>query len=222
MILTPQGKWDDTCIRCSLHQCRGGYPPLFLQGAAPAKYLIVTEAPSIEDLQSGYLNSGQKLDIIFELLNESGIDTNTVCFTALVACPSYKIIPAGEDDEGERIAYQSPRAEEIAACEPRLNEVIYRIDPRLIITFGTPPWKNLVSTQDRKRKNTITECAGDIFDVWIRGRGRDVRYPLLGLLPVEQIISNPSRAAHGPAAQTLAALTTARHYVTKLEGEEAT
>lgn len=222
MINTPEGDWGSDCIRCELHKCRDGNPPLYLCGSVEkVDYLVVLEAPFLPDVRSGSFYTGC-YDFVAELFLSAGIPLDSVAHTALVGCPSYNVIPAGEDETENRLSYQKPTAEQIKTCAPRLNEVIYRIDPRLILAFGDTAWKGLVATKHRGGATKIADAAGEFYDTWVQGRLRKVRVPVLALLGVEQIINNPSAAEHAPMKTTLSALTRARNYINSIKEEETT
>jgi uracil-DNA glycosylase len=219
-INTPDGDWGTDCIRCELHKCRLGNPPLYLCGRVEdVDYLVVLEAPYLPDLERGDFYNGCS-DFVAELFLSAEIDLSTVSHTALVGCPSYNIIPAGENETHERYAYQKPTAEQIKACAPRLNEILYRIDPRIILAFGDTAWKGLVATRGRGGATKISDATGEFYDTWVQGRIRKVRVPVLALLSIEQIMNNPSEAEHAPMKTTLNALRRARAYVDSIKKEE--
>lgn len=135
-----------------------------------------------------------------------------------MSCPSYVVIPKTEQEE-ERISYQKPAAECVKACHPRLAEVIYTIDPALIITFGDDAWKSLVPLKGRHFKNRAQEVQGELFDVWIEGRERKIRYPVAPMLSLNTVFGNPSTAPHAPRSTTIKYLSRAvTHTTTMLQG----
>jgi len=220
VIRTPEGDWGQDCIRCELHKCRVGNPPLYLCGKVEdVDYLVVLEAPFLPDVQSGSFYNNC-FDFVAELFLSAGIQLDAIAHTALVGCPSYITIPAGENETQDRLSYQKPTAEQIKTCAPRLNEIIYRIDPRLILTFGDTAWKSLVATKHRGGATKISDAAGEFYVTWAQGRAQKIRVPVLALLGLEQIINNPSAAEHAPMKTTLSAMTRARQYVETLKEEE--
>lgn len=204
-VSTPAGVWDTDCTRCPLSACRANHFPLYGDGASDAEYLIVSMAPTLLDASDAVLFTGEAGDLLMALLNAVGINPENTFRTTLVGCPSYIMIPATEESE-ERISYQKPKAEYIKSCLPRLYEVIYRVDPKIIITFGVDPWTTLVSTKDRNNRKKISEGAGELYDCWVPGRVRPTRYPVMACLALEDIIKNPSKAEHAPIATTVRAL----------------
>lgn len=217
IIQTPHGVYDETCARCTLHSCRQPDTiPVYGQGNPNADFLVLAEAPSIEDQCTGSLFTGTRGTLLYELLQASGIDPKQTYRTTVVACPSYIVIPA-TDDEDERISYQDPSAAHISACLPRLHEIIYNVDPRAILCFGDLPWKALLSAKQRKNKGKIEDVQGELYDVVIPGRRMPLRYPLLALLSLTKIAKNPSVAKHAPLATTVRHLTRVAKLTDKLK-----
>lgn len=212
-------EWAD-CDLCSLVQLRNGAQPVFGTGKASADILIVTDAPSASDVWEGSSLTGEIGEAFRTVCAAAGIDFKTLFRTSLVACRPFVTIPATEDDR-ERDQDRRPAKAEIDACTPRLLELIYHIDPRLIITAGFGSFKALVKTKDRGRDSTtIGKAQGKLCDAYIPGRVYPIRYPVLALLPPEQMLNNPSTATHGPIATTTEALHGAARYLRWLKQNE--
>lgn len=216
-VLTKHGFYGDSCTRCALSECRQpNTSPVYGHGNADAEFLILAETPTIEDQCTGALFTGPRGALLFELLSAAGINPHHTFRTTMVACPSYIIIPATEEQE-ERISYQDPQASHIATCAPRLHEIIYRVDPRVILCFGDLPFKALLSQKQRGGKNKTEDVQGSLYDLVLEGRGQKVRYPLLALLSLDKILKNPSAAKHAPLASTIKHLTRVNRLLTKLK-----
>ncbi len=208
------------CERCGLAASRRKKEsPLFGVGSHNAHFLVVMDAPSEDDMLLGEYLSDEAGHLVIDLLKEAGIKEEDVFFTTVVGCRPFTVVPATEESEA-REQTRDPAKEEVAACSPRLNEIIYLVDPRLIIAMGDLPWKTLVLPKDRHKYTTISAAAGEIFDTWVRGRADMVRYPVLATVSGKQIIKDPSSAVHGPLAATLASLTKAGKYVNHLLEDE--
>ena len=75
---------------------------------------------------------------------------------------------------------RDPFQGEIAACKPRVEELIYELDPLLIVAVGKKAFEALT----KKNRSILTE-RGKLFWAEIPGRmgpGSVVRYPLLPIL----------------------------------------
>ena len=220
-LLVLRDRWTG-CTRCGLSKLRGSNPVVFGAGPYNADYLIITEAPSEKDVEQNLTLSGDEGMLFEDIMVDAGIDPARRVFrTSLVACRPYVVLPATEDTP-ERIQDRTPDKTEVEACSARITEIIYLVDPRLIIALGDGPWKTLIPTKHREGKTTITNAAGSIFSTYIPGRLRAVRYPVLALLPPKQLIANPSPADHAPMATTKYALEHAERYIQHLKEDERT
>jgi len=213
-------KWMG-CTKCSLSKIRNNASIVFGAGPYNADFLVLTDSPTKEDIQTGVTLSGDAGQLVEDMLDKAGIDPLREVFrTSLVACRPYVILPA-TDNTPEREQERRPDKTEIAACLPRVHEIIYLVDPRIIIAMGDDPWKVLVSTKNRGPHKTISTAAGELFDAWLPGRLRPIRYPVLATVSPKQLIANPSAAAHGPIATTIEAFMKAATYVRMIKKEES-
>ena len=148
---------------------RQGFPFVGDSGYLLDQYLTaVSVEPGLVE-QAGYLESEDTLrdydpEIVRSLLR------NSVFYTNAVACRP----PENRD----------PTTTEIATCRPRLTEIIYTVDPALIVCAGRVAIETLVG-----KKISITKDRGEIFDIQIPGRSIDaegntnmVTYPALAVL----------------------------------------
>jgi DNA polymerase len=72
---------------------------------------------------------------------------------------------------------RDPIPREMEACSSRLNYQVYLVDPQLIVTAGRIATEALL-----KKKVSITQSRGELFDVNIPGRFGPVVYPVLAIL----------------------------------------
>jgi DNA polymerase len=73
---------------------------------------------------------------------------------------------------------RDPTTKEVETCRPRLMETIYTVDPTLIIATGRIPCEALL----QKRKVSITQMHGEVFDITVEGRLIELHYPMMALL----------------------------------------
>lgn len=83
--------------------------------------------------------------------------------------------------EGNR----TPSAKEIKACKSRLHQLIYAVDPMLIVTTGGPAISALMG-----KKTGVLNNHGTIFDIEIESpaTGRAVRYPAMVMLDASYLL----------------------------------
>lgn len=212
-------QWKD-CTRCGLSKLREHHAVVFGAGSYNADFLLITESPTDTDVIDSLTLTGPEGRLVEDMLNEASIDpVNNVFRTSLVGCRAYTIIPATDEMEA-RVQDRGPDKVEVESCHPRLMEIIYLVDPRLIITMGEEPWKALIPAKNRGSTNTIARAAGNLFEAFVPGRVRMVRYPVMATLSPKQLVSNPSTAQHAPIATTMAAFLKAYQYVEFLKEEE--
>lgn len=209
------------CMKCPLAALRESpdSPIVFHLGATPADYLFVYDAPEAEDADAGTPLQGRYGSILDDLIVKAEFPAGKVAFAPLVGCYPYSVLPATEDQK-EQIRDRDPTTEEVEACAPRLSSIIYNVDPLLIFAVGDVSWKTLVRPKNRGGATTLGAAAGELYETFVEGKLRKVRYAVMPLLPPKQIVANPSAAGHGPIATTLEALMRAKKYVTMLRKDE--
>lgn len=189
-----QNSWS-VCQGCMLCQSRRSV--VFGYGNPDSQILVVGEAPGFNEDAMGVPfvgPAGQLLDqylagvsahprLIEMAENEEfpadevrDILLGTTFYTNVVCCRP----PENRD----------PTPLEISTCLPRLHEIIYTVDPVLIIGVGRIPVEILIG-----KKVQITKDRGDIYDVEIPGRiGRGtesphyVTYPMLAVLHTSYLL----------------------------------
>ena len=193
------------CTRCSLSQERPCANIVFGAGAPNAKYLLVYETPTAGDVEQARPFTRKEGYLLQDLLNHAKVDHGDVFCTPLVGCRPTLFQPATADQE-ERLLDREPTKEELAACWPRLEQILYRVDPLIVFAFGALAMKVLVNPKDRSRVPSHDKAIGDLFLTRVPGHlMQEVTYDVMPLLGIKKILANPSSAAHGTLA------TTARH-----------
>ena len=112
-------EWKD-CQRCQL--CSGRKNVVFGYGNPDADIMFVGEAPGGEEDKEGFPFIGDSGKLLQGLCATIGIDWESLYVSNIVACR-----PPNNRD---------PLAVEKDACLPRLHEIIYIVDPLLIVAVG--------------------------------------------------------------------------------------
>lgn len=123
--------WID-CGRCQLSKGRNSV--VFGVGNPDADVLFIGEAPGESEDKEGEPfigKSGELLDNLLEALNKSRED---FYITNIVGCRP----PKNRD----------PSADERKACKPRVDEIIYLVDPFLIVPVGKYALNALIGGRD--------------------------------------------------------------------------
>jgi len=112
-----------SCQGCQLHETRNKV--VFGEGNPDADLMFISEGPGAQEDKTGVPfsaregNAGELLNMMFDTV---GIDRREVYIQNIVACRP----PDNRD----------PIAVEKDACLPRVHEVIYIVDPLIIVTLG--------------------------------------------------------------------------------------
>lgn len=211
-----QEEWFN-CQRCGLHVDRPRQEIVFGAGRRSAKYVIVFDVPSEQDAEIGTPMTGREGNLLEELLTEAGIEIRDVFCVPLLGCRPTQYLPETDDNEA-RVIDRAPTKEEVKACFPRVQEIIYRVDPLVIFTLGDLAWKVLVEPKSRGVHTSLEKAVGYLFTTKVPGRWLDhVRYDVIALLSMQHIYAKPSVAAHGPRQITLRYLHQGRIYAEHIE-----
>lgn len=114
------------CIHCPLWRTRLNAVPG--EGPADAAVMIVGEAPGRQEDAQGRPFVGAAGRVLVDLLAEAGLRREEVFITNVV-----KSHPTDRKGGSNR----APRADEVAACLPWLQQQLSIIRPRLVVTLGT-------------------------------------------------------------------------------------
>jgi DNA polymerase len=115
------------CDACEL--CRRASGPVWGEGNATAKLVLVGEQPGDEEDLAGRPFVGPAGQVLNRAMSEAGIDRDRVYLTNAVRAFKF-------EERGKRRIHHNPRASEIAACRPWLAAEIGAIRPELIVCLG--------------------------------------------------------------------------------------
>lgn len=110
----------DCCTRCEL--ARERTQVVRGVGPAPAELMLVGEAPGADEDRKGAPFVGRSGRLLDKLLAANGIERESVFITNIVACR-----PPGN---------RTPKAAEIRAHAPWLEEQIRLVEPKVVVTLG--------------------------------------------------------------------------------------
>ncbi len=188
------------CTRCELSKTRNNI--VFGIGAL-RNILIVAEAPGeVEDL-TGYPfmgQSGQILDYVlartsnnpelrklaktFPIKNQTRngwkdfIEVRNLLLQEIFYTNSVLCRPPDN---------RNPTNNEIKACNGRLLETIYQVDPKIIITAG----KIALETVMGKKVSSIQKMSGSLLDITLPGKMVEVNYTVMPILHPAFLMRNP-------------------------------
>ena len=119
------------CTRCALHATRT--QGVFGVGYQQADWLVIGEAPGVEEDRKGEPFVGRAGQLLDAMLRAIGLSRTSNVYIANVL----KSRPPGNRD---------PKPEEVAACLPYLLRQIELLKPRLMLAVGRIAAQNLLST----------------------------------------------------------------------------
>jgi DNA polymerase len=120
------------CTQCSLHETRT--QTVFGTGNRDADWLIIGEAPGADEDRQGEPFVGRAGQLLNEMLFAVGYRRPEVYIANILKCRP----PAN----------RNPRPEEMACCQPWLQQQIEWINPRLILAVGGIAAHNLLQTDE--------------------------------------------------------------------------
>lgn len=188
------------CERCQLSKFRRTEDGaevkdiVYAEGNPDAHVMIIGEAPGEEETETGipfYGSAGKLLNQIIAMTSDDpGIQELYTWYCKVKhteANTSYFRDKMLEYRKQELFITNSvscrppdnrtPTKHELKACWERLMNIIYIVDPLLIVTSGKTSLETVL-----KRQIEITKVRGHIFDVNIPGHVRDVTYPVIATL----------------------------------------
>lgn len=187
-------EWEN-CNRCDLSQTRKRV--VFGAGNPDADILIVGEAPGLEEDIKGRPFVGKSGVTLNKFFSAANLDRETDMFiTNVVGCRPTMVV---ENDRtgASTIENRNPTKIERAACFPRLQQILYIVDPLLVITLGRVPYQALTG-----KALTMEKCRGVMHTITMRGMHTDVKYPLLPLFHPTFLDSTYNYRAEGPWGKT--------------------
>lgn len=176
-------KWQG-CLNCDLCQTR--ISMVFGDGPPDADIVFVGSSPGKEEDASGIPFVGEAGKRLASLMSEINLSRDRVFITNVVACRSYVINEEGKAED------RDPTSPEIAACAPRLLEIIRIVDPVIILALGGVAFRTLTGI-----KKGITEYRGSIYHARIPGVTQELCYACLPMLHPAALNRNPDMEKHG-------------------------
>lgn len=204
-LMTLADDWLN-CTRCQLHSTRLNV--VFGRGSPTADYLFVGEGPGANEDEEGEPWVGAAGEVLEELIETAEIPVAQIFLTNIIGCRT----PQNRD----------PQSVEVKACQPRLLETIYIIDPLLIIPVGKPAMKSLMGGSWQN----ITDRSGRFGTVEIPSfyHPQKLRYAAMPIVHPSFILRTDSEDPDtkvwregGPFHETVRALEKAREVVQTLK-----
>lgn len=120
------------CKRCKLHETRT--QTVFGAGDAQADWMVIGEAPGIEEDKQGEPFVGNAGQLLTSILESIGLSREKVYLANSIKCSP----PANRD----------PKKSELAHCRAYLEQQISMLDPKIIICVGRIASQNLLNSDE--------------------------------------------------------------------------
>lgn len=164
-------QWEN-CQKCKLAETRKRI--VFGDGNPDADLVVIGMGPGENEDLEGLPFIGESGMIINDYLKELRLSRDEVFFMNIVQCRPFNEVQdfkTGRKKEENR----DPTQPERDACRPLWQEMLYIVDPLLVIAMGKP---TVIETTGR-RSATMGDVQGLIDTCTIRGRAGDVAYPVM-------------------------------------------
>jgi uracil-DNA glycosylase len=140
-----------SCEGCELY--RRATQTVFGEGSARAKIVFVGEQPGDVEDREGHPFVGPAGRLLDSMLQECGIDRDTVYVTNAVK--HFKWEP-----RGKRRLHAKPSAREMAACRPWLDAELRVVKPKLVVCLGATAAQQLMGLKFRITRERGKVIAG--------------------------------------------------------------
>lgn len=185
------------CQRCELKEWRcteAGKPiddVVFCSGNPNADIMIVGEAPGEEEVNAMVPFVGRSGQLLNQILATVSTDPNIKSLHSWYTKVAHTDANKKKFHEemfawrGEKFFFanvvacrppenRAPTPPEIEACMPRLQNIVYTVDPVLIISSGA-----IASTSLIGHKIQVTNKRGEVFDMQLKGKVSSLTYPVV-------------------------------------------
>lgn len=159
--------WVD-CTKCNLHKARQNV--VYGQGYAGADILFIGESPGeLEDETGQPFNPQAPSGSLFdELLEAANINREEVFITNLLGCKP----PENRE----------PTKKEKETCWPRVEKIIYMVDPLIIVPIGKQAMSQLMGGEWKSIKDKAGARDGKMGYVNVKGVHSVVSYPAIPIM----------------------------------------
>ena len=152
------------CTKCRLH--KGRTNTVFGQGDPHADLMFVGEAPGADEDKEGEPFVGRAGRLLDKMIFAMGLTRDEIYIGNIIKCRP----PDNRD----------PRADEVEACMPYLDQQIELIQPTLLCTLGLPASKTLLNS---------SKSMGEMRGTWGRYEG----VPVLPTYHPAYLLRSPSQ-----------------------------
>ncbi|MFW9801039.1 MAG: uracil-DNA glycosylase [Candidatus Thorarchaeota archaeon] len=198
------------CKKCKLHEIRKNI--VFCYGDLNADIAVIGMGPGKNEDEEGVPFIGESGLIINDYLDAIKMLRDDLFFMNIVSCRPFNIVidPAtGKKKEENR----NPSLAEREACRPLWQEMLYIVDPLLVVALGKP---TIIEVTGR-RSITLNDVQGVIDTCTIPGQLNNIIYPVMNMFHPAGLARSGDRYRGGPWHKTMVAWRRAAYFVDQLK-----
>jgi DNA polymerase len=128
------------CLRCTLSASRNQV--VFGAGNPNAAIMLIGQGPSLTDDHTGLPYTGPAGEFLDTALQQAGLSRAEVWLTNLHKCVATKL-----DKETGKPEMRPPKAEEVIACDPWLEQELFWVKPNVLVAIGGPAAQTLLGRE---------------------------------------------------------------------------
>jgi len=166
---------------------------VFGVGNPEADIVTIGTAPGKDEDAAGEPHVGEGGAVQDDLLAQVGLTKDDIYSMNLVCCRPYTRVrdfKSGIIRDEQR----DPTKEERDNCRPLLLEILYRIDPLLIVAYGNVVCTDMLNLRGVK----ITKIMGEMLELTIPGRAMPIRYPVIPMFQPAYLARNKDMTPGSP------------------------
>jgi uracil-DNA glycosylase family 4 len=147
----------NACARCSLGLSRLKF--VFGVGNPDSPVLLIGEGPGYQEDHKGEPFVGRSGQLLDKMMEAIGFSRQAIYIANIVKCHPM-VNPKDPESHGND---RPPTPEEVATCSPILQQQIAIIQPKVILTLGSPSTKAMLGTTEG-----ISKVRGKLFPMPMR------------------------------------------------------
>jgi uracil-DNA glycosylase family 4 len=213
-------RWEG-CVKCELgtlrkqqHEDTGGQKGVmvFGDGNVDADIVVLGIGPGAQEDRCGEPFVGESGGILDEYLEVAQIDRAEIFIMNVVACRPFSHVMDFKFGR-EREENRDPTPLERTFCRPLWEEILYIIDPLMVVAMGKPT----VIEVTGNRSPNMTNATGKIDRCTIKGKATDITYPVMMMYHPAFLARTGDTFKGGPWHQTMVAWKRTTHLVDQLK-----
>ena len=218
-VLSIFARWKD-CTKCELgslrekkkeeSQGRAGNM-VFGDGNVDADMVIIGIGPGEQEDELGFPFAGESGNILNDYLSKTGMLRDELFLLNVVACRPYSSSVDFKTKQ-KKEENRDPTPPERTACRPFWQEVLYTVDPLLVVVMGKPA----VIEVTGKRSAAMGDVQGTITTCSIPGKAAPITYPVVPMYHPAFLARSGDYGKGGPWHQALISWKRAIHFLDQL------